>query len=179
MNDPFPIRSLSRDNANVVTPHDDHSNSRSSGVRAFAGPLSRERKTAVRFAEIPAHVISAPSVRSVRMLMSVIGASVGVDGERAQQSCRENGWLNHSVLQLQFGFIAEATKNRLSNARRDLWFRRMTPAIASRERGIFASGRGCCSPGSRGFVDTRIRGTCDCRSLLFQPYNQSQPSRRR
>jgi hypothetical protein len=44
------------------------------------------------------------------MLISVIGASVGVDGERAQQSCRESGRLNHSVLQLQFEFIDEATK---------------------------------------------------------------------
>jgi hypothetical protein len=127
---------LSRDNANVVTPHDNHSNSRAAGVRAFGGPLSGERKATVRFAEIPAHVTSAPSVRSVRMLISVIGASVGVDGERAQQSCREGGRLNHSVLQLQFEFIEEATKNRLSNARRDLWFRKMTPAIAWRERSI-------------------------------------------
>jgi hypothetical protein len=131
MNDPFPIGRLSRDNANVVAPDDNHSNSRSAGVRTFAGPLSGKRKAAVRFAEISAHVISAPSVRSVRMLISVIGASVGVDDEHAQQSCRESGWLNHSVLQLQFGFI-EATKNRLSNARRDLWFRKMTPAIAWR-----------------------------------------------
>ena len=111
------------------------------GVRAFAGLLSREHEATVRFAEIPAHVTSAPSVRTVRMLMSVIGASVGVDGEHAQQSCRENGWFNHSVLQLQFGFIEEATKIVFSNARRDLWFRKMTPAIAWSERSIFTSGR--------------------------------------
>ena len=72
MDDPRSVSRLSRDNADVVTPNNNHADARTSGVRAFAGPLSRERKPTIRFTEIPRHVCAAPGVRPVRVIMPAV-----------------------------------------------------------------------------------------------------------
>jgi len=88
VNDPFAVRGLSRDNPDVVWPNDNHADARTSGVEAFLGPFSRERQATVGFAEIPAHVGSAPGMGAVPMMMSMMCASVRFDRTRAQQTGR-------------------------------------------------------------------------------------------
>jgi hypothetical protein len=130
MDDPFAIRRSSGDNANVVTPNHNNADTGTSCICAFIRPLSGKRKTAVRFAEIPAHVSPAPGVYSVRMMLAVEWASVGVDGEHAQQSCRESGWLEHSVHPTIWIYRSE--KIVFQNPDRDLWFRKSEVRIPRR-----------------------------------------------
>src|SRR5258708_22478267 len=88
MDDPFAIGGLTGDNTDVVVPDDNDSDAWTAGVRADVGPISRERKSAVRLTEIPGHIRSAPCVCCVPVMMSLMWASISVDGKSTQQSCR-------------------------------------------------------------------------------------------
>jgi len=88
VDDPMAIRRPPGDDTNMVGPNNHHPNPRTPGIRAFSSPLSRKSKSAVGFSEVTAHVDPAPGVRPVHVMMSVTGASIGVRGKCAHQSCR-------------------------------------------------------------------------------------------
>jgi hypothetical protein len=90
-------------------------------------PFAIKRKTAVRFAEIPAHV----SFRTRR----VLGAHDVGDGMserwRRRQSCRESGWLERSVLRL---LDLSRRENDLSNPAVIFRSESQRPSISDYER---------------------------------------------
>jgi hypothetical protein len=103
MNDPLTVSALSRDDSDMVRPDNNDADAGAAGIGAFSGPFPRQRQATVGFAEIPAHVSSAPGMCPVRMIMMMMGTSARFDRTRAQQNGRDSGQLQHSVLQPGFG----------------------------------------------------------------------------
>src|SRR5262245_22788534 len=63
MDDPFTVRRLAGDDADVMRPDHHHANSRTTGVGALARPVAREREATVALAEIGAQIGTAPGAR--------------------------------------------------------------------------------------------------------------------
>jgi hypothetical protein len=87
MNDPLAIRRLSRDDPDVMRPDHHHADSGTAGIHAFVRPGTRERKPAVRFAEIFAQVTSAPCVRPMTV-MPMVGTRLCLNGKDGQERRR-------------------------------------------------------------------------------------------
>jgi hypothetical protein len=56
------VSRLARNDPDMVSPDNDHANSRTTGVRALSGPLTGECKTAIGFSKMFAQVSPAPGV---------------------------------------------------------------------------------------------------------------------
>jgi hypothetical protein len=71
VDDPLPIRRLSRDDPDMMRPDHHHADSGTACMGAFARPRSREREATVRFAKIFAQVTAAPGVRPMTVMPMV------------------------------------------------------------------------------------------------------------
>jgi hypothetical protein len=72
MDNPLPIRRLSRDHADMVAPYDNNADAGTTSTGADMGPFTRQCEPAIRLSEISGHVNSAPGAR----VPTVVGMAV-------------------------------------------------------------------------------------------------------